>query len=453
VSLSRLWFSFDAPVSRRAYLLSGLALAALKYAVDQSILRAFGGTVWMPTDYLRPLTRLWPTPPGGAQVPTAAVLLLALWTLPFIWIGSSMSMRRAMDAGRSGWLALLFLVPGLSWLAILVLCLLPSRASERHPGEQRRQARRRDAAWRAVMAGVLVGLAMSALSVYGMRSYGASLFFLTPFVIGALTAFLFCRRFPTATTWETLGVVTATVAAVCVVLLLAAQEGAVCLAMAIPLAALVSLIGAFIGRQMAVADRGPEAHAVLALAVLPLSSFIEALGPAEVPLREVRSSVIIDAPPPVVWRKVIAFPPLPAPSELVFRLGVAYPIRARLVGEGVGAVRYCEFSTGPFVEPITAWEPEKRLSFDVVRQPPPLIEMSPYAHIAPPHLDGYFRSRRGEFRLIALPHGRTRLEGSTWYELRIGPEAYWTIHADWLVHAIHARVLRSIKKAAEASSS
>ena len=38
------------------------------------------------------------------------------------------------------------------------------------------------------------------------------------------------------------------------------------------------------------------------------------------------------------------------------RAGLAYPMRARIEGSGPGAVRYCEFSTGPFVEPIVTWD-------------------------------------------------------------------------------------------------
>jgi hypothetical protein len=133
----------------------------------------------------------------------------------------------------------------------------------------------------------------------------------------------------------------------------------------------------------------------------------------------------------------------------VFRAGIAYPMRAEIRGEGVGAVRYCVFSTGAFVEPITRWEPERRLSFDVAAQPRPLQEWSPYANVAPPHLDGYFRSRRGEFRLVALPDGRTRLEGSTWYEMRLEPAAYWVLFGDAFISRIHRRVLVHIATNAE----
>lgn len=119
-------------------------------------------------------------------------------------------------------------------------------------------------------------------------------------------------------------------------------------------------------------------------------------------------------------------------------------MRAEIDGQGPGAIRRCEFSTGPFIEPITVWDPPRRLSFDVDSQPPPMHEWSPYRRVHAPHLDGYLRSRRGEFRLIPLPGGRTRLEGSTWYTLDLSPGRYWALWSDALIHQIHLRVLRHI---------
>ena len=127
----------------------------------------------------------------------------------------------------------------------------------------------------------------------------------------------------------------------------------------------------------------------------------------------------------------------------------SYPVRARIEGRGVGAIRRCEFSTGPFVEPITVWDEPRRLAFDVLSQPEPMRELSPYRDLHPPHLDGFFRSRRGQFLLTRLPGGGTRLEGTTWYEQRLWPASYWQIWSDWLVHTIHRRVLLHIKSEAE----
>ena len=78
-------------------------------------------------------------------------------------------------------------------------------------------------------------------------------------------------------------------------------------------------------------------------------------------------------------------------------------------------------------------------------------EWSPYRDLHPPHLDGTMRSRRGEFRLVELPGGRSRLEGSTWYELQLDPQPYWSIWSDLLIHQIHGRVLRHIKAEVEGS--
>jgi hypothetical protein len=81
-----------------------------------------------------------------------------------------------------------------------------------------------------------------------------------------------------------------------------------------------------------------------------------------------------------------------------------------------------------------------------------MFELTPYRHVHPPHLDGAFRTTRGEFELIDLPDGGTRLIGRSWYTLDIHPLAYWTIWSDWLVHRIHARVLRHIKRLAESEA-
>lgn len=257
----------DEPVGRRAYVLTGVGLMLLKYALDASAIWLVTRQLWTPLDYLVPSMIL--RTPKIERFPWWLAIAMVLWTLPFLWIGVSMTLRRAVDAGRSPWLALAFFVPVVNYVVMLMLCAAPSRG-------------------------------------------------------------------------------------------------------------------------------GPE---------------------------------------PPAW---------------FFRAGIAYPVRAVIDGEDVGALRRCEFSTGAFVEPITAWDAPRRLSFDVVAQPDPMRELSPYRAIRPPHLDGAFRARRGELRLAALPDGRTRLEGSTWYTLELAPGGYWRLWADLLVHAIHARVLAHVKRLAEA---
>jgi uncharacterized protein YndB with AHSA1/START domain len=215
--------------------------------------------------------------------------------------------------------------------------------------------------------------------------------------------------------------------------------------MAAPLLLTVGVLGSMVGRAIAQEARATLPAALLALLAMPAAGWAEArLMPAEE--RVVLSAVEIDAPPERVWPNVVAFTELDEVPQWFFQLGIAYPVRARIEGRGVGAVRHCEFSTGAFVEPITAWEEPSRLAFDVRSQPPPMTEWSPYRALHPPHLDSTMLSRRGEFRLVELPGGRTRLEGRTWYTLSLYPSTYWAPWADLLVHRIHERVLRHIER-------
>ena len=120
-----------------------------------------------------------------------------------------------------------------------------------------------------------------------------------------------------------------------------------------------------------------------------------------------------------------------------------------MFGSGPGAVRHCVFSTGPFVEPIEIWDEPHLLRFSVTKNPPPMEEWTPYKAIHPPHLDGFLASERGQFQLIPLPDGGTRLEGTTWYRHNMWPVMYWQTWSDLIIHRIHLRVLQHIKERAE----
>src|SRR6202030_2523186 len=143
----------------------------------------------------------------------------------------------------------------------------------------------------------------------------------------------------------------------------------------------------------------------------------------------VRTAIEANAPPEKVWNQVVAFAEIPPPTELLFRAGIAYPIRAEISGHGVGAVRHCIFSTGPFAEPIEVWDEPRLLKFGVTANPAPLNELSPYGNIQPAHLHGYFVSKQGQFLLTALPGGRTQLEGTTWYQQTMWPAGVWHLWA------------------------
>ena len=451
MQLLRLLFGLSEPVDRKTYVVAGFSLAALKYAIDAAVVYLATGRLWTLLSYLSPA--LFVRQDNVGPNPQLLLAAMAIYTLPFAWIGLSMSVRRAADAGFSPWFGVGFLVPLYNWFTIARLCFAGTEKGNWNPNFPDDVV---PINLRAVLTTVCVNtvltIGMVLFSVHVLGEYGWSLFIGTPFVAGIVAGYLTNRTQPRkagTSVWVAMVSILLSGA----LLLLFALEGLVCILMAGIPAVLLAMGGALIGHAIANTLRSgnstspPQQLACLVL-FLPLFAGIEKLDRGTT-LYEVQTAVEIDAPPMEVWRHVVDFPELPPPPRLVRWSGIAYPIRARLEGQGVGAVRHCEFSTGPFVEPITVWEPGKRLSFDVVSQPHPMEEWSPYREIHPPHLDGYFRSKRGEFRFVELPDGGTRLEGSTWYELDLSPAPYWTMLAEIVIHRIHRRVLDHVRRQAE----
>lgn len=466
MSTASLLFGLRSRVSRRQYVIWGFALAAVKFAVDTGVVYAFTKKTWSPLGYILPSIVLRDESVGS--VPGTMHLLLVLTAMPFLWIGVTMSVRRAADAGVSPWLGVGFLVPIVNYLTIAALSTVPTKreatwepapmAPYRRPGAEPAgppSGIDLPSGVRGALLGLAacigLGLAMLGISVYGLGAYGVALFFATPFTMGAVSALIYNASYQRSI-WRTLGLALLGTALTGSVVLLFAIEGVICLAMAFPIAAVLSVVGALLAWVITSSSRrGPTRSPAAMLMLLPALAVGEAKL-AQPTLRHVTTTIEIDAPPERVWPNVVGFSDLPAPPEWIYRLGIAYPMRARIHGTGVGAVRHCEFSTGPFVEPITVWEEPRRLAFDVTSQPPSMTEWSPYRSVKAPHLEGYMVSKGGEFRLVPLPGGRTRLEGTTHYTLAIYPELYWVTYGELLLHGIHTRVLDHIKTLSEPPS-
>ena len=437
-------FGFDRRVGPREYATAGLLLTALKVGVDAIVTRLVLGPATPLPIYFKSLIAV-----GGhaSAHPGMWPLFLVTWALPFLWIGVSLTIRRAADAGWSPWWGLLFFVPWVNLALFILLSLVPSsRSATWHsaPAVGTAPAPMRSALQATGLA-TLVGIVLVVLATKLLGRYTMGLFCGAPFALGALAAYLHNRHDPRPL-HETMGVVLITQFLMMGGILLFAIEGLVCIAMAIPLAFPIGCLGGYLGREIALRRPRELGMAGIVAIGLPLAGMMPAPDP---PLDQVTSVIEVDAPPEVVWRHVVSFSELPPPREALFQIGVAYPVRARIEGAGVGAVRRCEFSTGAFVEPITVWDAPSRLAFDVAESPLPMEEWSPWRDLYAKHLDSGFRSRRGEFRLVPLPGGRTRLEGRTWYALTIEPHPYWRIQADAIVHTIHRRVLRHVKHLAE----
>ncbi len=294
----------------------------------------------------------------------------------------------------------------------------------------------------------LIGLAfLAVLTAGGMALlhnglYGLTIFILIPVLLGGLVAWVFR---PTSG-WHAIRMGAAAAALAAGSLVFLGAEGLICTVMTLPLAVPLGALGSWL---VYISSRSTVPRTGMAMILLLSPASINWDATARPPVFAVHTAIIVAAPPEKVWQHMVSFADLPEPREWYFRAGIAYTKRARIVGAGPGAVRYCEFSTGPFVEPIEVWNEPRLLRFRVTANPAPLEEWSPYAHITPKHLHGYLVSRQGEFRLTPLADQRTLLEGTTWYQHGLWPAPYWRWWSDAIIHRIHQRVLNHIRMLAE----
>lgn len=300
--------------------------------------------------------------------------------------------------------------------------------------------------WTAILITSVIAGLLTVLGIYGIEEYGGALFILVPFFtgIGPILLYGIDGKITKTEAWQlgflTLGIFT-------LFLIIFAIEGLICIAMAAPLGLIINCIGSLIGYY--VIKKKPEVSSATFLILIffiPITGFIEKEKAPK--LTSVTTSIEIHANANTVWRNVIQFPQLEEPTELIFKTGIAYPVNAKIEGTGIGAIRYCNFTTGSFIEPITIWDEPALLKFDVVKQPLPMKELS-FWDIDAPHLHDYFVSKKGQFKLTTLSNGNTLLEGTTWYYHDISPTFYWKIWSDFIIHKIHERVLHHIKINAE----
>ncbi|RYY29224.1 MAG: hypothetical protein EOO04_07470 [Chitinophagaceae bacterium] len=299
----------------------------------------------------------------------------------------------------------------------------------------------------AVIAAIISVFAISA-TINFSGQYGFGMFLGIPFMQGLLVVLLFGYR-KERKLIECLGVACTSVVFLSLMLLVGAVEGVICLAMAAPIAITFALLGGFLGYFIQKRTRQATAGAIVLLAMLPLGAWVEKQGQTEPPLTAVTTSVIIDRPKQEIWNQLVTFNDMAVPTDMLFKAGVAYPVRAVIEGTGVGSIRRCQFSTGDFVEPITVWDEPNLLRFSVEKMPPPLVELSIYDDLQLPHLENYFVSERGQFKLTSINERQTILEGTTWYRHKIWPRVYWQLWSDYILHQIHFQVLDHIKMQAE----
>lgn len=463
ISFSELW-NPNGTINRGAYALVGFVGFAIKYNMDRAV-AIFGfrhrwdlSNYWIPARDVKRITEL---PVNEIWLLETMVLL----SLPFVWIGVVMTMKRLRSAKLPAWLIVFFFAPFVNVFFLLFLCLYPER--EFDPGTQKATVIQRSwvaqffpesavgSAAVSLLLTVPLGWGMVLLGTQVLAQYGWGLFVALPFTIGLVAALVYGLREP-RTLQGCIIVACLAVFILGLALFALAAEGLVCLIMVIPLALPLAALGGSCGYVLQRRRWFPHgAPAILSVFIvfMPGVQYMEHAAAITRPTFVVRTSIDIQAPPAKVWKQVVAFSQIPPPKEWMFRAGIAYPIRSEISGNGPGAERHCVFSTGAFVEPIEIWDEPHRLKFSVTSNPPPMEEWTPYSYIDTPHMHGFLVSEGGQFLLTPLPNGNTRLEGTTWYQHGLWPAQYWRLWSDVIIHKIHRRVLQHIKDETESIGS
>ena len=278
--------------------------------------------------------------------------------------------------------------------------------------------------------------------------FGLAIFAGLPFATGVSSGVVIRRA--GGSFGQAVGASLALIGAVILTLCAAAMEGIVCVVMAAPFGAALAFLGVTVGYFLARTKAGDGTLQSAAwLAIIALVG-MEGWNPPA-PLEDsTTTEIVIQAPAERVWAELHDIHDLPKTDNFLFQFGVAHPVGTVTDGQGVGATRLCQLSTGDMPEIITVWKPGQELRFKVLSTPPSMRELGFFGRtIDAAHLYSAYASLEGGFKLVPLADGRTRLVGESRYLLNIAPAAYWNLWTKEIVHSVHRRVLEHVKIKAE----
>ena len=276
--------------------------------------------------------------------------------------------------------------------------------------------------------------------------YGWGFFILNPLLLGLLPAFMLTGFFGGSKS-QCYGAGILALILEISLLLIFSVEGAVCLAIALPIGLPFTIFGAWLGRLLSSGRRFANPRAFGSLAVFaPVFVGVSSHVPVPWTTHTVRTEQVIDAPPERIWSYLLRMPEIGPPKWWLFRAGVAYPVDVESEKAAIGARRTCRLSTGPMLETIDVLEPGRRLGFRVDSTPPTMRESNPFGSPHPPHLTTTFQCVHGEIDLEPLANGKTLIVGTSIYRQNLAPDFYWSRWCDMVVHEVHSRVFDEIER-------
>lgn len=242
-------------------------------------------------------------------------------------------------------------------------------------------------------------------------------------------------------------------ASLCLLLaMITGLEGTICLIMTIPIYLPLSSLGGILGGVYfsLVDSRKMNSFALGGLLLMPfLVSGLEERYPLEDLTKQVNTSIVINSTSPIVWSQITRIPKITEPQESFFYfMGFPRPVEATLSYDGIGGVREAKFEKGlMFLETITEWETEKKLTFTIKAEPEntPLTTLDSHVVVG----GRYFDTLLGEYEIERLNGNQVRLHLFSRYRLSTRFNFYAEIWSDFLMRDIQENILRVIKSRCE----
>ena len=307
-----------------------------------------------------------------------------------------------------------------------------------------------------VLVGALYGLACqfvlkteSLKDVFGIMTMG--FVFVLPVCLGAITVYFASDS--ARSSWAYRILMPWATASLCLLLaMITGLEGTICLIMTIPIyIPLASLGGILAGIFFSVVDSNRmNSFALGALLFMPfIVSGIEERYPLEDLTKQVNTSIVIDNSQAVVWGQITRIPKITEPQNSFFyTMGFPRPVEATLSHEGIGGIREAKFEKGlMFLETITEWDNEKKLTFTIKSEPAntPLTTLDSHVVVG----GRYFDTLLGEYEIEKINEKQVRLHLFSRYRLSTRFNFYAEIWSDFLMRDIQENILRVIKSRSE----
>ncbi|RAW01820.1 SRPBCC family protein [Pseudochryseolinea flava] len=238
-----------------------------------------------------------------------------------------------------------------------------------------------------------------------------------------------------------------------VVMVVAGVEGILCLLVLGGPFFILGTLGAFIFRLFLLRDQKRKLKSIslllLPFLLSPLEEFVESPSAKF----EVSSSILINASSNEVWNQIVEVDSINHDEYdrgILNVLGIPRPINATVTHKGVGGERVGNFEGGlRFVERITEFEPNRRVSFSIKVDPASVRHNVFDQHV----LNGnYFRFVDATYEIEIVDNHRIKLNLSSQYQLTSKINFYGRFWGDLMLKDFQDRLLVVIRRRSEVNA-